>query len=118
MITRQDDEETPLLQQPISRTPLPWDQFWIILFLQFPDSLVFQTLAPFTPQVSVFLYLDFKLSLITFRQADKRHRCDQRRRITGWTLRWHPGEHITILSYYAVLPDIGPSNRHITRLKH
>lgn len=51
MITRQDDEETPLLQQPIARTPLPWDQFWIILFVQFPDSLVFQTLAPFTPQL-------------------------------------------------------------------
>ncbi|KAG2038139.1 major facilitator superfamily domain-containing protein [Suillus americanus] len=51
MIARQDDEETPLLQQPIVRTPLPWDQFWIILFLQFPDSLVFQTLAPFTPQL-------------------------------------------------------------------
>jgi hypothetical protein len=58
MITRQDDEETPLLQQLIARTPLPWDQFWIILFLQFPDSLVFQTLAPFTPQVSIFLCLD------------------------------------------------------------
>ncbi|KAG2147024.1 major facilitator superfamily domain-containing protein [Suillus cothurnatus] len=51
MITRQDDEETPLLQQPTAKTPLPWDQFWIILFLQFPDSLVFQTLAPFTPQL-------------------------------------------------------------------
>ncbi|KAG1791882.1 major facilitator superfamily domain-containing protein [Suillus plorans] len=48
---RQDNEETPLLQQPIVKTPLPWDQFWIILFLQFPDSLVFQTLAPFTPQL-------------------------------------------------------------------
>ncbi|KAG1725313.1 major facilitator superfamily domain-containing protein [Suillus lakei] len=55
MIGRQDEEETPLLQrpeQPISRTsPLPWDQFWIILFLQFSDSLVLQTLAPFTPQL-------------------------------------------------------------------
>ncbi|KAG1725312.1 major facilitator superfamily domain-containing protein [Suillus lakei] len=54
MIACQDDEETPLLQQPgqpITSTPLPWDQFWIILFLQFPDSLVFQTLAPFTPQL-------------------------------------------------------------------
>ncbi|KAG0708449.1 MFS multidrug-resistance DHA1 sub-family [Suillus ampliporus] len=54
MIARQDDEETPLLQQPeqlMANTPLPWDQFWIILLLQFPDSLVFQTLAPFTPQL-------------------------------------------------------------------
>ncbi|KAG2063894.1 MFS general substrate transporter [Suillus decipiens] len=58
MIARQDDEETPLLQRPEQRmartSPLPWDQFWIILFLQFSDSLVFQTLAPFTPQVSIF----------------------------------------------------------------
>ncbi|KAG2134104.1 major facilitator superfamily domain-containing protein [Suillus clintonianus] len=54
MIARQDDEETSLLQQPeqpMTSTPLPWDQFWIILFLQFPDSLVFQTLAPFIPQL-------------------------------------------------------------------
>ncbi|KAG0692565.1 major facilitator superfamily domain-containing protein [Suillus ampliporus] len=54
MIARQDDEETPLLQQPeqlMANTPLPWNQFWIILLLQFPDSLVFQTLAPFTPQL-------------------------------------------------------------------
>ncbi|KAG2038140.1 MFS multidrug-resistance DHA1 sub-family [Suillus americanus] len=55
MVARQDDEETPLLQRPEQRmaqtSPLPWDQFWIILFLQFSDSLVFQTLAPFTPQL-------------------------------------------------------------------
>ncbi|KAG2359977.1 MFS multidrug-resistance DHA1 sub-family [Suillus spraguei] len=55
MIARQDDEETPLLQRPEQRmartSHLPWDQFWIILFLQFSDSLVFQTLAPFTPQL-------------------------------------------------------------------
>ncbi|KIK33021.1 hypothetical protein CY34DRAFT_18656 [Suillus luteus UH-Slu-Lm8-n1] len=57
MLTRQDDiEETPLLQQPEqpiavkARTPLPWDQFWIILVLHFSHSLVFKTLAPFTPQ--------------------------------------------------------------------
>ncbi|KAG2069716.1 hypothetical protein BDR04DRAFT_1101121 [Suillus decipiens] len=57
MIVRQDDEEIPLLQQPeqlVAKTPLPWDQFWIILLLQFSDYLVFETLAPFTPQVSVF----------------------------------------------------------------
>ncbi|KAG1818712.1 MFS multidrug-resistance DHA1 sub-family [Suillus subaureus] len=57
-MARQDDEETPLLQRPEQRTartsPLSWDQFWIILFLQFSDSLVFQTLAPFTPQVNIF----------------------------------------------------------------
>ncbi|KAG2048932.1 MFS general substrate transporter [Suillus hirtellus] len=54
MITRQDDEETPLLQrpeQPIARTPLPCNQFWIILFLQLSDPFSSQTLAPFTPQL-------------------------------------------------------------------
>ncbi|KAG2146252.1 major facilitator superfamily domain-containing protein [Suillus clintonianus] len=54
MIAPQDDEETPLLQQPkqsMVKTPLPWDQFWIILVLQFSDSLVFETLSPFTPQL-------------------------------------------------------------------
>ncbi|KAG1780684.1 major facilitator superfamily domain-containing protein [Suillus placidus] len=54
MITRQDDEETPLLQrqeQPTTKTPLPWDQFWIILFLELSDPLSSQTLAPFIPQL-------------------------------------------------------------------
>ncbi|KAG1860147.1 major facilitator superfamily domain-containing protein [Suillus subalutaceus] len=51
MIARQDDEETPLLQRPTTRTPLPWDQFWIILFLQVSDPLSRQTLAPFVPQL-------------------------------------------------------------------
>ncbi|KAG1725317.1 major facilitator superfamily domain-containing protein [Suillus lakei] len=55
MIARQDDEETPLLQQPepsiLAKTPLPWDQFWIILFLQLSDPFSSQTLAPFIPQL-------------------------------------------------------------------
>ncbi|KAG0704460.1 hypothetical protein DFH29DRAFT_371687 [Suillus ampliporus] len=56
MIALHDDEEDaiPLLQlseQPMAKTPLPWDQFWIILFLQLSDPLVFETLAPFTPQL-------------------------------------------------------------------
>jgi hypothetical protein len=66
MIARQDDEETPLLQrpeQPTAKTPLPWDQFWIILFLQLSDPLSSQTLAPFIPQVSEIPCLD--LNLIT-----------------------------------------------------
>ncbi|KAG1858891.1 major facilitator superfamily domain-containing protein [Suillus subluteus] len=54
MIAHQDDEETPLVQrpgQPTTRTPLPWNQFWIILFLQVSEPLSFQTLAPFIPQL-------------------------------------------------------------------
>ncbi|KAG2359958.1 major facilitator superfamily domain-containing protein [Suillus spraguei] len=54
MIMHQDDEEIPLLQQPerlVAKTPLPWDQFWIILLLQFSDYLAIDTLAPFTPQL-------------------------------------------------------------------
>ncbi|KAG2106602.1 major facilitator superfamily domain-containing protein [Suillus discolor] len=54
MIAQQDDEETPLLQrleQPKAKTPLPWDQFWIILLIEMPDFLSSQTLAPFIPQL-------------------------------------------------------------------
>jgi hypothetical protein len=58
MTRPQVEEIRPLLQRSerlITRTPLPWDQFWIILFLQLSDPLALQTLAPFIPQVSVFL---------------------------------------------------------------
>ncbi|KAG1901184.1 major facilitator superfamily domain-containing protein [Suillus fuscotomentosus] len=54
MIAQQDDEETPLLQQPEqpkAKTPLPWDQFWIILLVEMPDFLSSGTLAPFIPQL-------------------------------------------------------------------
>ncbi|KAG1762777.1 MFS multidrug-resistance DHA1 sub-family [Suillus occidentalis] len=54
MIALQDDEETPLLprsEQPTAKTPLPWDQLWIMLFLQLSDPLSSQTLAPFIPQL-------------------------------------------------------------------
>ncbi|KAG2337430.1 hypothetical protein BDR05DRAFT_775584 [Suillus weaverae] len=61
MIAHQNNEETPLVQRPeqqMARTsPLPWDRFWIISFLQSSDSLICQTLAPFTPQVSIFSLL-------------------------------------------------------------
>ncbi|KAG2064053.1 MFS multidrug-resistance DHA1 sub-family [Suillus decipiens] len=36
---------------PRAKMPLPWNQFWIILVLQFSDSLVFKTLSPFTPHL-------------------------------------------------------------------
>ncbi|ESK95843.1 member of major facilitator superfamily multidrug- dha1 sub-family [Moniliophthora roreri MCA 2997] len=48
------DEETPLLrdQQPkIKRTPLPWFQFTIVLFLQLAEPLTSQVIYPFTPQL-------------------------------------------------------------------
>ncbi|KAF8557103.1 MFS multidrug-resistance DHA1 sub-family [Imleria badia] len=48
------DEETPLLQpqkQKQGRTPLPWRQFSIILFLQLVEPLTFQVIAPFAPQL-------------------------------------------------------------------
>ncbi|KAG2361956.1 MFS multidrug-resistance DHA1 sub-family [Suillus spraguei] len=54
MIARQDDEETHLLQRPeqlTTRTPLPWDQFWIVLFLELSDPLNSYILAPFIPQL-------------------------------------------------------------------
>jgi hypothetical protein len=61
MIALQDDEETPLLprsEQPTAKTPLPWDQLWIMLFIQLSDPLSSQTLAPFIPQVSRFPLLE------------------------------------------------------------
>ncbi|KAG2146246.1 major facilitator superfamily domain-containing protein [Suillus clintonianus] len=51
---RQVEETRPLLQRSersMTRTPLPWDQFWIILFLQLSDPLAIQTLAPFIPEL-------------------------------------------------------------------
>ncbi|KAG1796430.1 major facilitator superfamily domain-containing protein, partial [Suillus plorans] len=54
MIAPQNDEETPLLQQPeqpTAKTPLPWDQFWILLLLEMPDFLSSGTLTPFIPQL-------------------------------------------------------------------
>lgn len=60
MAARQNDEETPLVQRPEqsatrTRTPLPWDQFWVVLLLQGSDPFAAQTLAPFIPEVSILL---------------------------------------------------------------
>ncbi|KAG2040637.1 MFS multidrug-resistance DHA1 sub-family [Suillus americanus] len=55
MSQQQLDEETPLLpplpQQKKARTPLPWRQFSIILFLQVAEPLSSQVIAPFAPQL-------------------------------------------------------------------
>ncbi|KAG2106645.1 major facilitator superfamily domain-containing protein [Suillus discolor] len=54
MIAQQNDEETPLLQrseQPKAKTPLPWDQLWILLLLETPEFLSSRTLTPFIPQL-------------------------------------------------------------------
>lgn len=46
------DEATPLLQvQPKKRTPLPWSQLIIVLFLQLGEPLTSQVIYPFAPQV-------------------------------------------------------------------
>lgn len=58
MSQQQLDEETPLLpplQQKKARTPLPWRQFSIILFLQLAEPFTSQVIAPFAPQVCFFL---------------------------------------------------------------
>jgi MFS family permease len=44
------DEETPLLGKR-SRTPLPWFQLFIVLFLQMAEPLTSQVLYPFGPQL-------------------------------------------------------------------
>ncbi|KAG1901110.1 uncharacterized protein F5891DRAFT_1223683 [Suillus fuscotomentosus] len=54
MIAQQNDEETPLLQrpeQPMAKTPLPWDQIWVILLLEMSEILSSRTLNPFIPQL-------------------------------------------------------------------
>ncbi|KAF9065831.1 major facilitator superfamily domain-containing protein [Rhodocollybia butyracea] len=45
----QIDEETPLLSR--KRTPLPWAQFTIVLFLQLAEPLTSQVIYPFLPQL-------------------------------------------------------------------
>ncbi|KAJ3712182.1 member of major facilitator superfamily multidrug-resistance, DHA1 sub-family [Lentinula raphanica] len=50
----QVDEETPLLQEQHhkpERTPLPWFQFTIVLFLQLAEPLTSQVIYPFLPQL-------------------------------------------------------------------
>ena len=50
----QVDEETPLLrseQVKKPRTPLPWFQFSIVLFLQLAEPLTAQVIYPFLPEV-------------------------------------------------------------------
>jgi len=54
MSQQEVDEETPLLQplqEKRARTPLPWRQFSIILFLQLAEPLTSQVISPFTPQL-------------------------------------------------------------------
>ncbi|OAX35122.1 MFS multidrug-resistance DHA1 sub-family [Rhizopogon vinicolor AM-OR11-026] len=50
-----EDEETPLLQpkkqHTVDKTPLPWRQFSVILFLQLTEPLTAQAIAPFAPQL-------------------------------------------------------------------
>ncbi|KAG2053784.1 MFS multidrug-resistance DHA1 sub-family [Suillus hirtellus] len=38
-------------EQPKAKTPLPWDQIWILLLLEMPELLSSRTLAPFIPQL-------------------------------------------------------------------
>lgn len=51
-----EDEETPLLQPErqltVGKTPLPWRQLSVILFLQLTEPLTAQAIAPFAPQVN------------------------------------------------------------------
>jgi MFS family permease len=53
-MSHQVDEETRLLQpeeQHKTKTPLPWRQFSIILFLQLTEPITAQAIAPFAPQL-------------------------------------------------------------------
>ncbi|KAG2138617.1 major facilitator superfamily domain-containing protein [Suillus bovinus] len=53
-MSHQADEETPLLrseEQLKVKTPLPWRQLSIILFLQLTEPVTAQAIAPFAPQL-------------------------------------------------------------------
>ncbi|KAF8896546.1 major facilitator superfamily multidrug-resistance, DHA1 sub-family [Infundibulicybe gibba] len=51
-MSTQVDEETPLLHsQHVKKTPLPWFQFSIVLFLQLAEPLTAQVIYPFAPQL-------------------------------------------------------------------
>lgn len=53
MVSQQLDEETPLLHPvpPTTKTPLPWRQFSILLFMQLAEPLASQVLSPLIPQM-------------------------------------------------------------------
>ncbi|KAF9495654.1 MFS general substrate transporter [Pleurotus eryngii] len=53
MTTNHADEETPLLshESPNFRTPVPWRQLSILLFLQLAEPLSSQVIYPFAPQL-------------------------------------------------------------------
>ncbi|KAI6010771.1 major facilitator superfamily domain-containing protein [Pisolithus orientalis] len=60
MYPQEVDEETPLIPTPndardgspkVTRTPLPWKQFFIVLLLQLSEPLTSQVIAPFLPQL-------------------------------------------------------------------
>ncbi|KAG2341371.1 MFS multidrug-resistance DHA1 sub-family [Suillus weaverae] len=53
MVSQQVDEETPLLQSvpPTTKTPLPWRQFSVLLFLQLAEPLASQVISPLIPQM-------------------------------------------------------------------
>ncbi|TFK60007.1 MFS general substrate transporter [Pluteus cervinus] len=52
-MTTHIDEETPLLssQQATKKTPLPWFQFSLILFIQLAEPLTCNVIYPFAPQL-------------------------------------------------------------------
>jgi hypothetical protein len=92
MSSQAGDEETPLLQaqkRKTGRTPLPWRQFSIILFLQLSEPLTSQVIAPFAPQVCPCRdRLPPKLHFLispSF-QADTGHWHYEWRRDTSWIL--------------------------------
>lgn len=50
-MTQRVDEETPLLQAKKKKTPLPWFQFSLVLFLQLAEPLTSNVIYPFAPQL-------------------------------------------------------------------
>jgi MFS family permease len=72
-MSSQVDEETPLLspqkQKKTTRTPLPWFQFSLVLFLQLAEPLTSQVIYPFTPEVCLnTLFIRLITDLLIYKQ--------------------------------------------------
>jgi hypothetical protein len=92
--SHQVDEETPLLlpeEQHKTKTPLPWRQLSIILFLQLTEPVTAQAISPFAPQVnSKTVFYEFLTSLLF--SADQRCWHNTWWWIKSGILRWYHGE--------------------------
>jgi len=92
MTSSQSGEETPLLPSR-KRTPLPWFQFSIILFLQLAEPLTSQVIYPFAPQVRspYFFFVSLFYLVMSCCLAYTRYWHNSWRWGARWLLCWNHG---------------------------